>query len=73
MLVESKPVIGGIRKVKKFRITLDKDGKLLVLYKADSIKAGWSPKPLEEDKNDLKRWQGTFKRPDPDQRLLTHV
>jgi hypothetical protein len=73
MLVESKPVIGGILKVKEFRITLDEDGKLLVLYKADSTKAGWFPKPLEEDNDDLKRWQDTFKHPDPSQGLLTHV
>jgi hypothetical protein len=73
MLVESKPTIVGIVKVKEFRITLDEDGNLLVLYKADSTKAGWFPKPLEEDNDDLKRWQDTFKHPDSSQGLLTHV
>ena len=72
--VESKPAIGGVLKVKEFRITLDEKSTLLVLFKADNTKAGWFPKPLEEeDDDDLKRWQSTFKHPDPEQGLLTHM
>ena len=39
MLVEMKPVIVGIVRLKEFRITADEDGKLLVLYRADSTKS----------------------------------
>ena len=72
MFKSLKPKISGIQLVKEFRISLDEDGSVQVLYKADSTRDGWFPKPLEQDIG-MDVWQNLFKHDDPEQGLLANI